>query len=292
MKLEPVRHHPEPAYPTREWVKVHPELLRRLPARWRNNPFVLGVLAAAPALGCNSRGPSGHGEGNSGGPTAPSGARPEDSHHVGKRDPLAKVAPIFQHGQGVASSGGVAATRIVFISEEEAVRIVREEAAKAGLDFAPTGKTLNEIPLPVTDPYGTFESRQKDPPGGKPRPTSRTGRLELDGTAAKSGVSFEVVTKQDFDAWNVPGELGSTLSTFDLLGTARVLQAGLDQAAPAGTYAVFYDPLPPYRQPTLEPNNSRLYERAGEEATLSQSREELRAQVRDFIAWLKAQGAL
>jgi hypothetical protein len=284
MKLEPVRHYREPGYPTREWVRVHPELLRALPPRWRNNPFVLGVLAAAPALGCTSHGGSGSGSGSA----STAGHGP-----VGRHDPLAKVAPIFQHGQGVASTGGETATRIVFVSEEEAVRIVRDEAAKAGLDFAPSGRTLDPFPLPATNEYGTFEEREKERAGKQPGPRTHDGRLELDGTDAKHGVSFELVSKQDFDAWRVPGDMRSTLTTFDLLGTARVLQSSLQQAAPAGTYAVFYDPLPRYQPlPTDAGQPPRFDDPASEQATLEQSRAELRAQVRDFVAWLKAQGAL
>jgi len=289
MKLDPVLCYPEPAYPTRQWVRVHPEILRRLPARWRNNPFVLAVLAAVPALGCSTKGSGRSGEADGTGSSATGGPIPTA---VGKRDPLAKVAPVFEHGKGVASTGGVAATRIVFISEDEAVRVVIDEAAKAGLELTPGGRTLDHIPLPATNEYGTFDSRQQEPAGKGRAPVSRDGKLELDGTDAKHKVSFELVSKQDFDAWKVPGELASTLTTFDLVGTARVLREGIDRAAPAGFYAVFYDPLPPYRQLRVEPSNDHFHQHADEEATLEQSRAELRAQVRDFIGWLKAQGAL
>jgi hypothetical protein len=86
--------------------------------------------------------------------------------------------------------------------------------------------------------------------------------------------------------------MASTLTTFDLVGTARVLRSGIEQTAPAGVYAVFYDPLPPYRRAAVEPGKSPPVPPADETATLEQSRAELRAQVRDFIGWLKAQGAL
>ena len=49
--LSPVPHYKEAAYPTKEQVMAHPELLRRIPRRWAGNPLVLTALGLVLSAG-------------------------------------------------------------------------------------------------------------------------------------------------------------------------------------------------------------------------------------------------
>jgi len=290
------------AYPSKAVIDASLELLLELPSRWRNNPLVLAVLAATAALGCRTEqrapGPDSRGEpGPSGKATsaAPGGSTAPTVPTAAQRDAAAKVAPIFQHGNGIASSGGVAATRIVFITEEDALRVITDEAAKAGIHFQPSARALDGVPLPVTSEFQSFAQREAG--NAKPQsslPISQPGSLKLDGEDAARKIAFEFVSKDDFATWQGKDTMGSTVSTYDVAGTARVLRQGLDQAVPAaGIYAVFYDPMPPFVPATKAPApTSAADPKEQEAATLEKSRELIRMQVRDFIDWLKGQNAL
>ncbi len=59
------------------------------------------------------------------------------------------------------------------------------------------------------------------------------------------------------------------------------MREALAKAHPRGTYAVFYDPASSYEELPDGPNYERLADQLNEK--------KLRAQVKDFIAWLKAQ---
>jgi hypothetical protein len=45
------------------------------------------------------------------------------------------VAPIFEHGEGRGATGCVVVTFPVFLSEEEAMQVIREELAEHGIDL-------------------------------------------------------------------------------------------------------------------------------------------------------------
>ena len=61
------------------------------------------------------------------------------------------VAPIFVHGEGRGASGCIVMNPPVFLSEEEALQILGEELARAGIKLG-AGRRLNEVtvemPLP------------------------------------------------------------------------------------------------------------------------------------------------
>ena len=126
-----------------------------------------------------------------------------------------------------------------------------------------------------------------------PKPVTRAGQLVLDGFDRKHKVAFEFVSREDFLGWQDPNSRKEGLaSTMELRGTAEMLRSGLTSARHTPWIGVFYEPLaaPPLVRPVDWDMQKFLVqikqaERAAEE-------EALRAQVRDFIAWLKAQGVI
>lgn len=266
MRVQPIRRYTSPRYPTASVLDAHPELLRLLPGRWRSNSLVLAGLAATGGL-------------------VLTGCRPSWAEtFTGEL----KVAPIFTHGDGRGAFGCVAVNPPVFLSEEEARSVIVEEAKAAGITFEADVLALPEVRVPETTENGSVL------PGEGEEARTRVRELRLDGTDREHRISFEYVSREDFEAWKADdGGPMSTVSSFDLIGTAKVLREGLTTAdAPEdGIAAVLYDPMERYLQ-----DNEGLAGRVDWEQAEKDAKErasvELRKQVKDFIEWLKAEGVI
>ena len=236
MQVKPVKQYQMPAYPTRSILDVHPELLRLAPRRWQQCAVVMSAVIAAGAFTLLRWQPAG----------AETATKEQQT--------VSRVAPLFP--KGVESriyglKGDMPAP--TFLSEADARQVILEETKKAGLNFEMDKQTIKDLPLE--------NPRLKDP---NQAPVKLT--LTLDGTDAKRNISFEYVSHTDMDEWKQPARCG-----YDELTVADTLRNSLEQAKPAGTYALFYDP------------------EAGESAA---AKDNLRAQVKEFLLWLKAQGVL
>ncbi|MHB0998915.1 MAG: hypothetical protein ACYC27_06685 [Armatimonadota bacterium] len=271
MKITPLDKYTEPRFPTRAILDEHPELLRLVPERWQRNPIVLSALAGMCLLILS--------------------ARDLSADPVKKSAP--RIAPIFQHGDGRGAFGCEAINPPVFLSEDEARQVIIEEGKRAGITFTPSNQTLNNIKIKGANPdYSRIDDFQPE----KVSSTTRTIPLKLDGTNAKRNISFEYVSERDVD--EIMGEpiYTSTVYTVETLTAAKKLREGIRTAKPAGTYAVFYDPMssPPGNgffssssQTDWEKEQAEGYFKA-----MKTSREQLRKQVKSFIIWLKTQGVI
>ena len=261
-----------------------------LPRRWQNNPVVLGTLAGLLAL-------------------------MEQQAVQGADKPVLHVAPIFEHGSGRGAFGCVAVSPPVFLTEAEARGIIEDESRNAGVEFSERGHKLNGVALPVTDEFA-FLDRMDQKAGKKTVKKSQTGDIELNGWSNSLQAGYKFGALDDFKAWEVKGERGCTVSEYDMLDAAKRLQAGLGASKETGAVAVFYEPAgsapkdlkyPAPAEPksgkslTKEETEARgkAARTAGEEywknrqkAAKKAGEEDLRMQVRDYIAWLKAQGII
>jgi len=266
MHAQPMRRYREPRYPTAGVLDAHPELLRLLPRRWRSSSLVLTGLAATGGL-------------------VLAGCRPSWADtFTGEL----KVAPIFAHGDGRGAFGCVAVNPPVFLSEEEARAVIVEEAKAAGVTFEADVLTLPEVEIPRTTENGSVLPDE----GEEARTKAR--ELKLDGTDRERRISFEYVSHDDFEAWKADdGGPMSTVSSFDLIGTAKVLRQGLT-TAPAerdGTAGVFYDPMERYLESSEDLAGGVDWEQAEKDAR-ERAKAELREQVKDFVHWLKTEGVI
>lgn len=258
MKISPVRSYREPGLPTRVIVDEHPELLEVLPERWRGNPTVIAALTGLCLMASGHRSVAGD-------KLAP-GSAP-------------RIAPIFQHGDGKGSFGCVSVSPAVFLSEDEARQVVIEEAKRSGLDLSGAGPVVSGVSLPN---YGV------PPVNGKPR----TEPLKLDGLDAKRRVAFEFVSMMDTREWSEPS--GSTVESWDFRHKAMDIRDALSKNKPAYTVGVFYEP---YAMPTgqaayVKDASGKVDWDATKRFMKKFDAEQLRAQVRDFIKWLKAEGVI
>jgi len=307
VKLRRVHRYEEPKYPTQAYLRDHPELLRYVPKRWQDNRLVLGALSLALplVLACQGAGDQG----------AHSGAG------------ASRIAPLFVHGDGRGAFGCVVVNPPVFLSEDEARQVIQEEAKKAGLEFAADALTLKGVDLPVTSPFEFAEEMEAERTWGlkkKKAPPTHKGDLVLDGYDEKRKIAFEIVSPADFEAWQrQEGDNWCSVSSYDFKKTAERLRAGLARDKSGTTVGVFYEPgtYPP--EPTVASMRSQdlqldelLAEKKARAKTgkaMSETElrdrlkalgeahvaivkksgeEELRAQMRDFLQWLKAQGVI
>ena len=233
MRLQPVKRYQEAHFPTKDELNSSSAVLRAVPKRWQRNVAVCALLAGIGIVAV---------------PQSAGNAAPEASPVV------ARIAPLFPY-PGMLNRMGIMGEIAVpdFLDEEDACKIIREEAAKAGISFTADAHTL-QVPMPVSEPQQEVAVNF----------TIKKIPLTLDGADNARNISFEFVSNADMAAWGKQG-----VTTLGMNSHAEMLRAGMSQGVPAGTYAVFYDP-----------------------ASLPLQGVELRQQVKEFIAWLKAEGVI
>ena len=163
---------------------------------------------------------------------------------------VARVAPLFPPSVNERATLAGKFAMPKFLTEEEARVVITEEAAKAGIAFTPEAQVINDV---------TFTSPKVDA-DGKESLTMTKLTTTLDGTDIKRHIAYEFISQEDVNGWEKQGITRGAQSP------AEMFRDGITQGIPAGTYAVFYDP-----------------------AHNIGAGEDLRQQVRDFIAWLKAE---
>ncbi len=254
--LQPVRRYRTPSYPTRLQILDRPQLLEKhLPRSWLGNSdlgTMLGVFLTASTL-------------YAAGEPAP------ENQTVGV------VAPIFVHGEGRGATGCIVVSPPVFLSEEEALQVIKEELAEHGVAAAPSKKVLGELKA-QEDHWMPDVANDV-----QPLPEPITADLEI----ADAGVLLEFVSAQDYYALGGKRS-SSTVQGYNTKGVAEATAERLGQTAEDGTttYGVFYDPMSEFNWPTGENYSS------GEVTARAESRRLLRQQVRDFVDWMRGQGVI
>src|SRR5512137_2050774 len=129
MKSKPVSKYAQPKYPTRLEIAARPALLHRhQPPAWRKWPELTGA-AGLFLLADTAR-------------LSAADASPKGSPNPAQTNAVAIVAPIFQHGEGRGSTGCIVMSPPVFLSEEEALQVIREEMATRGVQLGTNQTTL------------------------------------------------------------------------------------------------------------------------------------------------------
>ncbi len=212
-----------------------------------------------------------------------------DSGLTGSMHPI--VAPIFDHGVGRGAWGCVVVSPPVFLSEEEAVQVIKEELAKAGVSLG-VGMPLGEVTIEHVVPW----QQTNDKWLGEKKPTvSHT--VSLAAVDCENRVGIEFVSQEDCDQFS--GRGFSTVQSFDTKGLAGRLGRGIrDQGKEDLRIGIFYDPLEKLdfslatdamRKETEENDEEdprSRFERI-EATAKNKSKVLLRQQAQDFVAWLK-----
>lgn len=268
---QPVKRYREPVYPTRLAVVDDPGLLlRHVPGSWRRNAVVMGALSALLATQSCTTGDAGGGKPM---PTA------------------AVVAPVFEHGDGQGSTGCVVVAPPAFLSEEEALAVIRRELRKAGLRVTGQNVLLEGV---VFYPRFAFDLEDKTEIYlDRRQPLT----LAADLADASHGVAIEYVARDDY--YPLGGlRSGGTASDYDFPEVANRVAASLREKGPGMHFGVFYDPCIAYGRiggidwGDDDDDDAVEEQYITERQARAAAKRLLRLQVRDFIDWLKGQGAI
>jgi len=311
MDLSPVRSYPEPAYPTRCVLLADPGILQRhIPPSWRRLAGVGGILAFFL-----------HAEVLAG--ETPPPAAPGDA--------AVTVAPIFRHGAGRGSFGCMAVAPPVFLSEEEALAVIGEELGRKGVVLSDRAAVwsdtrvaprIRERVLPAGVAIANADNQGEvrlveQPEHARP--------LALDAIDPGKGIAVEYLSHDDYDPLGGVHPSSERLVHADQAGEADLrsgwrsssvrsydfVEAASHLASTAAVHhepgrrwlGVFYDPMaragdfrgPPMPEGLDAAAKQTWRQQRWEDRTAAAKAvavDELRLQVRDFIAWLEAQGAL
>ncbi|PKM05554.1 MAG: hypothetical protein CVV17_03405 [Gammaproteobacteria bacterium HGW-Gammaproteobacteria-7] len=151
------------------------------------------------------------------------------------------VAPIFEHGEGRGATGCVVVSPPVFLSEEEAMAVVREELARAGVTLTRAATTLSDVVLPQR------RTQYEQTPAGeyvrKTEEIAGTGQaLEVDAVDTAGRIAVEFVSEEDY--FKLGGATsGSSVQSYDLKDAAIAVADKLKQSRRGLYFGVFYDPV-------------------------------------------------
>ncbi len=198
-----------------------------------------------------------------------SGCQKQEAKSKPLKETASLIAPVFKHGDGIGSYGCVAINPPVFLSEEEARTVIYEEAKKAGIHFKPDHRTI-------------YDNKKQSP-------TDHI-RITLNGLDSKRGIGFVYSDKKSIDQ---KSSLRALAFEYQTNKSANEIVAILTKAKPKMTVGTFYEPLGSYDWDRMVKDIQHGKSMAiGETAAENANKEALRAQVRDFIKWLKQQGVI
>jgi len=275
--VKPVKKIAAPKYPDQYSVELDRLLLANRPLRWSAAPAVCTALSAVVMLSFTSCGKPTMGE-----PAPPVDTTIfSDDDYVTMGETVAyKFTPLFEHGAGIGVFGCVSVSAPVFLSEDDAFAIIKDEFSKLNLNVTRDVGRIDNMLIPKLDIYDRNKEIE-----------TQIGSLEFDFRVENKDIVMEFVSSEDVKAWHVDGDYMSSVFEENYKEAARVLNDSLNNRYDGIVHGIFYEPGEKiqYSQDLFSKIKSekKLMEEARERANA-----ELREQVRDFIAWLSAQGVI
>lgn len=293
LSVTSVKKYTPPKYPTQSEANLAPKLLRKLPSHWQKNAAVVaaaGLFSAMTLTSCGILNPRNN----------KTGYNPDSESYI-------NVAPVFMHGEGTGSMGCVMVAPPVFLSEQEALAIIKNAAENEGLKFetdAPEYTATQNKPHQTSN----YSWEQKKYVLGD-------GNVGLDLYDDKKGVAISYIAMESAEQ-TYPDGPWSSITGYYPRELAELTVEDFSQQKGDITAGVFYDPgtdwttvesvINEYHEKTSEiydkyydEQNPEIYQEKYEEAFAEYEasiksflEEDLRAQVRDFIEWLQAQGII
>ena len=211
------------------------------------------------------------------------------------------VAPLFEHGEGRGSTGCVVTTPPVFLSEEEALQVIKEELAKHGVKLGVRLKLMDVvISMPVTGGYSFSKEKNPHKKFTDPEP------LEVDAMDQEKKIAITFVSKNDFDKTRAKDRPMLSVSSYDPRKVAKhISEVAVGKGKETRYLGVFYDPMAQLdfsvvKLSDVESDMTTKKEKGEKKKELSweerkelaqkESKQQLRQQVKDFADWLKKRG--
>jgi hypothetical protein len=213
------------------------------------------------------------------------------------------VAPVFNHGEGRGATGCVVISPPVFLSEEEAMQVVREELKKHGVELKPT-KALKDIQM-TRRTLIRKESGKKEWREETVEVLGHSNPLALSGADSEKKIAVQFVSQKryaDLGGASSSGPMpdgswvGSSVHEYDFKEAAAYVAKQVKEQGKESIYlGVFYDPVGPWDRNAFRKARNDKTSKAWDEAEKkgkAESKKQLRLQVQDFVAWLKKEKAI
>jgi hypothetical protein len=210
-------------------------------------------------------------------------------------EPRATVAPIFEHGEGRGAAGCIVTNPPVFMSEEEALQVIKEELAKQGIRLG-DGMLLSGVELQCVGEYCMNVCWLGSPKVRKSFP------IMLDAVDRKTKVGVEFVSQDRYDRFTLRLYYSSVTLWEPKTLAGEIADVVRSKGKDDLRIGVFYDPVAtmswddvkeekPAKPLSAEEEEKRASDRwqRVEDAAKKKSRAMLRQQVQDFAVWLKRQ---
>lgn len=269
MEIKPIKRR-QPSYPTLEYFAKNPSLLSKsIPASWLKNKYVATSLATFVLCGnisaCKRTNPQSivvADEFNK--------EKKPDSKQNSNQN-LKKVAPVFVHGDGSGATGCIVMSPPVFISEDEALKIVFDALKAENVKFdtakCPTFQFI--APAIANDCIGDATKIPKT-----------KVKIRMDGYNTEYDLAIEYVSANDFSKFISNDGCFSSVQVYKTQKAAELIQAEL-KAHSKTNAVVFYDPIT-----SINYDEKKDWEESKKEAK-EEATKLLLAQVNDFIKWIK-----
>jgi hypothetical protein len=276
METKPLLNYQSPNYPRIEVVFSDPGiLLKNMPKKWRANKMIVVAMISFSVSACKAQT-----EKPANTTQQEHFVKDKDANQVNKnalKDSM-KIAPIFVHGEGVGASGCVMIAPPVYLSEEEALKIILRELKKEGLSFNDKfqGDSIEvkrkRILYNDDEKITKWEDRYKD--------SIETRSLYPDAYNKDLKMVIEFVSMKDFRQFADEERVMSSVSEYDIKAVAEKIQKAFKKKGAYNT-VVFYDPV------GWADRDDRGSWDEMEKAGSRKAVEMLKLQVSDFIDWLK-----
>jgi len=293
MEIKPVKLKRKPGYPTIKTFVDNPELLSKsVPFAWIRNQYAATTLATFILCGTVNQSSAQNTK-----PTTVVVSKVKKQNkpaaiQTAKHDSV-KIARIFSHGDGTGSIGCMVVSPPVFISEDEARKIIFTALKEENIDFSTINTPVLKFSVrPVVNIFHTEKQRLKDK-------KEITVEIKMDGYNVKNNLAIEYVSARLVNILDPYDEWVSSVQDIDTKRTAERIRNALIAQGKVNA-AVFYDPITRYDPYTYYDESPEAIDRLlsgnapppTSKDSPPSSRDLLKAQVKDFIEWIKKEGII
>lgn len=278
MEIKPVIQQKAPNYPTIERYIENPGMLaQHMPAKWIKNKIAATSLATFILCGIPEKESRQatitetaiHQNAENNKPELTQN-EPADSVHV---------APVFAHGEGAGASGCVVMSPPVFISEQEALDLIFGKLKEEGFII----ETQNTDSISFKSDQIAISCISDEEMKKKPKVDVV---IKLDGYDKTRNFAIEYVSYYDYELFaEKENRYWCSVAEYKTKEAAEIIRENMVKNNTMNS-VVFYDPIT-----NAEYLRGQSWEKSEEDA-IENSKNELLAQVTDFINWVKKEGLI
>ena len=293
MEIKPVKIKRKPGYPTIKTFVDNPGLLsKNVPFAWIRNQYAATTLATFILCGAGNQSSA---QKIKPATVVVNKVKKQDKPaeiQTAKHDSV-KIARIFSHGDGSGAIGCMVSSPPVFISEDEARKIIFTALKEENIEF----NTINTPVLKFTVRTTVYDFHKKVI--NLMDKKDITVGVKMDGYNVKNNLAIEYVSARLVNILDPYDEMESSVQRIDTKRTAEKIRDKLIAQGKVNA-VVFYDPITYIDPYTYYEESPEAIDRllsgnapppTSKDRPLS-SRDLLKAQVKDFIEWIKKEGII